>query len=526
MKAINSFLICCIVALLKWTPVCSQISYCPNLGFELGNFTNWEGYTWIYSTDEPHINTPQVKGFVNRRQIIMSDTTAYDANTGYGLKKIPPGYLYSARLGDAIIGSDYSPRCWEQSLRYTMTIDSANALLILKFALVLEYASDHSKITEPRFRLTLYDKNGDTIPDCVNYDVYASNDNVEGFHTYIPPPEDNEPAGNVSPVVWRDWTTVGANLLKYLGQSITIEFMTADCTKHFHYGYAYFIAACHPLFITVKYCAGDSFASLIAPEGFEKYSWMDSSGTVVDTSQTLVVINPTEDATYSCKMTSATGCTVTLQSTIARYLPEADFSSYMIDCYSNTVQLTNLSTTTRGTLSYNWNFGDGNTSAEENPRYTFATSGMHQVNLDLSNPPSSCIDTITKEVESFSPPLVGIEGDSTYCPGLSVFLKAYGAYDYTWSNGSKADSIEIDSPGGIFWLLGRSSTGCVSDTIYQTVSEEPDWEFLVEGDTIFCQGDSSIFTASGAARYLWNTGDTSNSIIVTTPGTYTGMGSK
>jgi gliding motility-associated-like protein len=519
MKQLKSFIFFYIVFLIQQTDLHSQESYCKNLGFELGNFTNWVGYTWVYSTDEPDINTSKVMGIVGRRHTIMTDTNEYDINTGNELRKIPPGYKFSARIGDAITNSDYSPRCWEQCLRYTMTIDSNNALLVMKFALVLQYASNHSKITEPRFRLTLYDKNGVTIPDCANYDVYSSNEDIKGFHTYIP--SDGQ---DTVPVQWRDWTTVGANLLKYIGQTITIEFMSADCTKHFHYGYAYFVAECHPLCITVNYCADDSIASLVAPEGFETYSWTNSSGTTIDTLRTIYLINAIEGATYSCRMTSATGCTVNLQSIIARYIPKVDFNSYMIDCNSNTVQLNNFSLSTHGSLSYLWDFGDGNISTEKNPRYTFITSGRHQVTLNLRNPPSNCIDKLTKEVESFSPPLVGINGDSTYCPGLSVFIKAYGAYDYTWNNGLKTDSIEITAPGGMYWLIGRSSTGCVSDTNFEFVSEEPDWEFLAEGDTIVCEGDSIELKISGALNYFWNTGDTTNSIIVATTGKYTGIG--
>ena len=157
-----------------------------------------------------------------------------------------------------------APRCWQQSLRYTMTIDSSNALLVIKFACVLQYGSDHSEKVESRFRLTLFDSKGDTIPDCSNYDVFPSN-SAEGFKTFEQPE-------SFGPTKWRDWTTVGANLLDYLGQTITIEFMTADCTSKFHYGYAYFVAECHPINITVKYCTGDTEAKLTAPQGF-KIRW-------------------------------------------------------------------------------------------------------------------------------------------------------------------------------------------------------------------------------------------------------------
>jgi gliding motility-associated-like protein len=514
MKAGKSLLLFCLVSFLMGSSLHAQNTSGKNLNFALGSFTNWVGYTWRESIDVPSINTNPAPGFVSRRHTIMSDTSAYDANTGYALRKIPKGYKYCARLGDELISSDKSPRCWEQSLRYTMTIDSSNALLIFKFALVLQYAVTHTEINEPRFRLTLYDSNGNVLPDCSNYDVYSSNRYVKGFKTYMP-------AGSSVPVQWRDWTTVGANLMKYIGQTITIEFMSADCREHYHYGYAYFLAECHPFYISVKYCASDTVATLTAPEGFEKYQWTNSiSGAALDSTQILDVKVPDQNTSYTCTLTSATGCVVLLHTRIVKYIPKADFSSFMLDCNSNTVQFTSHSTTTNGTLSYDWIFDDGNTSTLKNPAYTFSSSGMHTMTLLLSNPPSTCTDTLTKDVESFSPPLVGITGDSTYCPGLSTTLKAYGAYEYTWSNGSKNDSIKVSAPGGIYWMLGRSSTGCVSDTMYKAIIEDPDWPLIIRGDTVICGNKSVSLFASGAVRYLWNNGITDDTIVVSSPGIY------
>jgi gliding motility-associated-like protein len=514
MTAKKCFYLFCIVNLAVSAILDGQ----TNLDFNRGNFTNWTGYTWRYSDLVPSINTSPVAGIVDRRQTIMSDTTAYDANTGYALRKIPSGYLYSARLGDEITSADRNPRCWQQSLRYTMTVDSSNALLIFKFALVLQYASDHNATNEPRFKLTLYDSDGNTLPDCSNYDVYSSNKNIKGFKTYTP-------AYSEDPVEWRDWTTVGANLLSYIGQTITIEFMSADCTQKFHYGYAYFVAECHPLIIGVKYCTADTTASLVAPDGFEHYRWTNSSGTLLDTLQTLKLSVPEERSVYSCTMTSATGCIVTLKSSVVKYTPKANFNNFMLDCSSNTVQFTNLSTTNHGSLSYLWNFDNSdNTSTLSDPAFTFSTSGMHRVTLILANLPSTCTDTVTKDVESFSPPLVGIRGDSTYCPGLTTYLDGYGAYEYKWSTGSDADSIEAGSPGGTWWLLGYSSTGCVSDTIYKTVTEDPEWDLMINGDSTFCGRGSVLLSLSGAKSYRWNTGSTDDSINVSTPGIYTVTG--
>ena len=520
MKPGKHIFLICFILLVACSSVSAQNTG-ANLGFELGNFTNWSAYTWRYSVEFPQINTNPVTGFVSRRQAIMSDTSAYDANTGYALRKIPKGHKFSARLGDQTSNSDPNPRGYEQSLRYTMKIDSTNSLLVFQFALVLQYASDHTQPTEPRFRLTLYDSKGNDLKDCSDYDVFASNKTVKGFQTYTPT---GQQGPGVSPVIWRDWTSVGADLHKYMGQTITIEFMTADCAHRFHYGYAYFVAECHPMYIITKYCASDTVAILKAPQGFESYQWKDSNGTIVDTSQNHVVEVPQEKQSFSCQMTSATGCVVSLNTSIQKYNLRAEFGSFMLDCFKNAVQLTNQSATNHGSLTYEWNFGDGSTSNIKSPVDTFKTSGLHTVSLVVKNPPSECTDTITKTVESFSPPLVGLSGDTTYCPGLGTFIKAHGAAIYDWNTSSHADSIEVSAPGGKFWLVGHSTTGCISDTSYITITPEPDWVFTQSNDTIICGNSSISLSASGAESYLWTPGDTSNTIVVTKSGSYSVTG--
>jgi len=73
--------------------------YCTNLAFELGNFSNWQGFTWVNSTLSDVSSTAPVLSFA--KHTIMEDTNAYDSRTNYQLKTIPAGYRYSARLGDA-----------------------------------------------------------------------------------------------------------------------------------------------------------------------------------------------------------------------------------------------------------------------------------------------------------------------------------------------------------------------------------------------------------------------------------------
>ena len=488
----------------------AQSHYCNNLSFEMGDFTNWTGSTWVYSTSKNIASTNPVPGIVPGRQTIMKDTTAYDPNTGNKLKIIPTGYRYSARLGDAV------KNCLDESLSYTLNVDSLNALFIWKFAVVMQNPVGHTPLQQPHFKITVEDEHGYPVATCAQYEATASN-NLPDYQTYYPPgysPTSNDP-NSPSAVVWRDWTSVGVNLLPYVGQKITITVTAADCTLGGHYGYGYFVAECHPLQITVNYCKGDSAAILKAPDGFESYVWMPDSVK----GQTLVIQNPKEGAQYACTFASVLGCTATLTSTIERYLPTVDFIS-QIDCATNNVRFTNLSTTNRGTLNYQWDFGDGSTSDSINPQHHFATSGMHPVSLTVFNPPSGCQQTLSRLVESFDPQLITITGDSTFCKGESTTLKAQNAHSYQWNTGSTSDSIQVNKPG-MYSVVGYSSAGCHSDTAKIHVTQEPDWPLMVTGDTLFCAGDSTQLTATGGIAYVWNNGATTPSITVHNGGTYT-----
>ena len=484
--------------------------YCENLGFEQGNFTNWIGHTWIYKTTPSVYSTPKVEGIVFGRHTIMNNQNAYDANTGYQLKLIPSGFNFSARLGNTNKGGQH------QSLKYTLHVDSLNSLLIVKFAVVfLNPLSGHTKEEEPRFTITFFNAKGDTIPDCANYDVYSSDATISGFQTYYAP-------GSSQPVVWRDWTTTGLDLQKYKGQDITVEFMAADCTHDGHYGYAYVAAQCQPMRIGVEYCTSDVYATLVAPDGFLTYKWF-KDGNNVGTHKTLTLLSPNEGDKYKCELTSETSCSVTLEAIIERYNPDAQFTS-SFDCSTNTVSFQNNSTSTSGYLDYEWDFGDGIKSTEKNPVHTYTTFGPKTVMLIAKNPPSTCIDTMSKVIYTFERQKVRIEGDSSYCLGTTTTLRGVDAYKYVWNTGETTDSIQVGSPGQ-YWVVGYSQDGtCSSWPFYYSVSPYPNWNLKIEGNANLCNGDTAILKAVGAKSYIWNSGEISDEIKISKEGIYSVKG--
>lgn len=508
-----------------------------NLGFETGSLDGWTGYTWFYRNRGIPVpfSTPPVLGYDYYRHALMTDVNGYDPNTGNQLKLIPPGYKFSVRLGSSVPqsqvpGGPAYKGGQQQTLSYKIKVDESNAFLLWKFAVVLEDPYDitssnpHKYNEEPRFKITLLDEENKQIKDCSNYDVYVSDAKIGGFKVYNPP-------GLPYPVYWRNWTTVGADLTKYIGKTVTIEFFSAGCTGTAHYGYGYFVLDCLPLYITVDYCRNAKTATLIGPEGFEKYEWFDKKNVSAGVGQTINLTEPEEGDTYTCNLTSATGCKVSLNTTIARYWPNAKFSNSLVDCNDadNKLYFYLQNKPTNGTLEYNWKFPDGETSEAQNPVHSFkSVSGWNPVTLIVNNPPSACADTFTTMVESFNPPLVKMTGFKTYCPGLTTVLQGYGADHYKWLYNNveyKGNSIEIGAPGGTLLLTGYTSNEECQTVKTISVFEEPDWPISIDYNPVLCKGDTIKLQATGSAiSYLWNTQEQTSFIRISKPGTFSVTG--
>jgi len=110
--------------------------------------------------------------------------------------------------------------------------------------------------------------------------------------------------------------------------------------------------------------------------------------------------------------------------------------------------------------------------------------------------------------------------DTVMCPGDSLTLNATisGATGYLWSTGATTPSIIVVSPG-TYGVRIDGNFCSLSDTIH--VFEKPSIKDL-GNDTSLCLGHSITLEATtpGATGYLWNTGATTPSISVDSPGTY------
>lgn len=486
-----------LILLVLGTSHCSlaQLSTCVNADLELGNFTNWTATTGSCCP----INSTS-PGIVPGRHTIMSGTGT-DPNTNGALSVVAPGGLFSARLGNSNTGAQ------AEQLSYQINVDSGNALFIYRYAVVLE-DPNHGAQEQPRFEIRVYDVNGNSV-GCGTYNVYASA-GIPGFVTLV-----NQYGSTVR---YKNWTTVGIDLTPYIGQTVTIEFSTGDCSLGGHFGYAYVDCYCSPFRILTDFCVGATTTTFTAPQGFASYLW--STGA---TTQSMAIQNGTVGSQYQCTMTSVTGCTITLTTVLTTTVIASAYGQNNV-C-SNPVQFFDQSSVVSGSpiIHWLWDFGDGVTSNAQNPVHAYASTGTYNVSLIVTNG-GGCKDTVVQSV-LINPVLAGNFTASMVCPGsVTDFTdlstsQSGGIVAWNWSFGDGTPNDSTANPSHIYQVSGSypvtlvvtDSIGC-SDTLLKSVSTLPSPVSGFDYPTV-CTKETVIFTdtskaiGSLLADWEWNFGD-------------------
>ncbi len=149
-----------------------------------------------------------------------------------------------------------------------------------------------------------------------------------------------------------------------------------------------------------------------------------------------------------------------------------------------------------------------------------ATSGTYSVAVTYNN---GCVLRDTILVNAQPAPLVKLGNDTTICPGASITLNggAFGSgYAYRYSNNAATQTTAVTSSGTYSLRVTNLTTGCRGyDTIVITQATNP--AVNLGGVAYLCPGKTVTLNAGNAgSSYLYNTGATTQTIVVSTPGTY------
>jgi len=244
--------------------------------------------------------------------------------------------------------------------------------------------------------------------------------------------------------------------------------------------------------------------------------------------------------TVSVIVTHANGCIDTV--THANYIavgtePVANFSvGSTSGCSPYTASFTNLSTNYSQST---WNFGDGGTSQQNNPSYTYINAGTYPVTLTCRNA-FGCVSTLEKSnlVNVTAPQALFGADTRSGCPPLLVTFtnSSFGGNPtYSWDFGDGSTSSQA-APVHTFNSVGNytvtltvtDSSGCTSTLVKQAYIQvtDPSAGYITPPTTTGCAPYTTSFTdgTAGAVAWLWNFGDGTTSTLQNPTHTYTTAG--
>lgn len=212
-------------------------------------------------------------------------------------------------------------------------------------------------------------------------------------------------------------------------------------------------------------------------------------------------------------------------------LPVAQFTTNpTLGCSPLTVSFTNTTIDQPG-YSYEWTFGNGNTSTAYNPNDEIYTTTLVDVTYPIQlvvNSTTGCSDTLVNSIIVSPLPTADFTIlEDTICLGESMLFanNSIGASSYMWDFGDGSTST-MTSPGHTFnqignftvTLVANTAAGC-TDTMIQDIFIDsiPTASFT---NTTECLGGITLFTNTSTGSpvsYSWDFGDGSPIETITNP---------
>ena len=273
------------------------------------------------------------------------------------------------------------------------------------------------------------------------------------------------------------------------------------------------------------------------------YTWNFGDGNTSNEINPLHIYSTSGDYQISLEATTTEGCiTSTVKQITIFPVPEVGFT-VEDHCFGVDVQFTNTSAITQGVLFYTWDFGDGNSSNDDNPIHNYTTIGNYQVTLEATSD-QGCVVSLSQYVYVSPKPIVNFTLNDICLGQEAGFFNnttvAEGELSYLWDfgNGNTSQSINPThefSTYGIYNVKLKASTsqgGCADSLTQQIeVFQQPVATFEVKDN---CLDSTIVFTNTSVFEgeeitYQWAFGDGSLSTNdnpthqYTSPQTYTAI---
>ncbi|MEJ0102611.1 MAG: PKD domain-containing protein [Bacteroidota bacterium] len=190
-----------------------------------------------------------------------------------------------------------------------------------------------------------------------------------------------------------------------------------------------------------------------------------------------------------------------------------------------------------GTLTYQWDFGDGAVSTDQNPLHTYTTTGLYSVKLIVNND-NGCTDTVTKNnlipVGQYNPSFTNPGGVCINIPASFINTSQPVPSSQVWDFGDGTTSnqpnpVKTYTTAGTYTVKLITNYGTCSDSVSNTINvlDKPAAAFTA-ANAVSCKPpldvnfqDQSI----NATAWQWRFGDGATSDQQNPAHTYTDYGS-
>ncbi|MEM7036401.1 MAG: PKD domain-containing protein, partial [Bacteroidota bacterium] len=249
-----------------------------------------------------------------------------------------------------------------------------------------------------------------------------------------------------------------------------------------------------------------------------------------------------DTGTYIVQMTTESdqGCIDSVQHIVMVHPnPEPDFD-VSFACFGDSSHFTDLSTIGSGSIdTWDWNFGDGNTSNLQNPSHLYQSWGTFNVTLTVTSE-HNCVRSVTQPIERPPRPPAPLVTHDTVCAGFGASLSAYsnfGTLEWFYSSSSSTPfHTGPDFQTGpivtktVYWVQVVSDEGCRSDMVgvVAAVNDPPDINVNISSQSVEIPNAIVEFTVTNpnqAVVYAWTFGDGSASTAHSPVHQYTEEGS-
>ncbi len=216
------------------------------------------------------------------------------------------------------------------------------------------------------------------------------------------------------------------------------------------------------------------------------YTWAPAAGLNVTTGVS-VIASPTVSTTYTVTLKDACGTPQAVDSVVVTIYPTPVvnlIADTLQGCYPLCVTFKDLSTIGGGDsiVSWDWSFGDGNSSNSQNPSHCYTNPGVYTVSLTVtSNKNCSSSVTINNYITVYSHPVAdfSLTPQPTNIMNPTIYFTdhstdAYGIANWWWQYGDGTDTTGIvrntqhtygDTGNYCVTLTVTNIHGCVATTV-------------------------------------------------------------